>query len=127
RCTHCATACGRVTAIHVKGRHKSHGACQVLRGIEAEVADGETISLVGTSGGGNSTFLRCLNGLTSFDAGAVRIAGVELQPRTPADAPELRALRARVGMVFQSLNLFPHLTALENVSLAPVHVWKEAP
>src|SRR5205814_9174312 len=78
-------------------------------------------------GGGKSTFLRCLNGLTSFDAGSARIAGVELRPRTRPDAPELRALRARGGMVFQSLNLFPHLTAIENVWLAPVHVRKEAP
>jgi len=116
-----------VSALRVEALRKAHGARQVLRGIDAEVAEGETIALVGPSGGGKSTFLRCLNGLTSFDAGSVRIAGVELQPRTPPDAHELRALRARVGMVFQSLNLFPHLTAIENVSLAPVHVRKEAP
>jgi polar amino acid transport system ATP-binding protein len=116
-----------VIALHVEALRKAHGARQVLRGIDAEVAEGETIALVGPSGGGKSTFLRCLNGLTSFDAGAVRIAGVELRPRTPPDAPDLRALRARVGMVFQSLNLFPHLTAIENIALAPVHVRKEAP
>jgi polar amino acid transport system ATP-binding protein len=116
-----------VSAIRVEGLRKAHGAIQVLRGIDAEVKEGETIALVGPSGGGKSTFLRCLNGLTSFDAGLIRIAGVELAPGTAPDAPQLRALRARVGMVFQSLNLFPHLTARENVSLAPVHVRHEAP
>jgi len=111
-----------VTAVKVEGLRKAHGVRQVLRGIDAEVNEGETIALVGPSGGGKSTFLRCLNGLTSFDAGTVRVAGVELRARTSPDAPQLRALRARVGMVFQSLNLFPHLTALENVALAPVYV-----
>jgi ABC-type polar amino acid transport system ATPase subunit len=114
-----------VTAVKVEGLRKAHGPRQVLCGIDAQVNEGETIALVGPSGGGKSTFLRCLNGLTSFDAGAVRIAGVELGARTPPDAPHLRALRSRVGMVFQSLNLFPHLTALENVALAPVHVRRE--
>jgi polar amino acid transport system substrate-binding protein len=118
---------GRVSAIRVEGLRKAHGPRQVLRGIDAEVNEGETIALVGPSGGGKSTFLRCLNGLTPFDAGVVQVAGVELRPGTPPDAPELRALRARVGMVFQSFNLFPHLTAAGNVSLAPVHVQKVAP
>ena len=116
-----------MSAIRVEGLRKAHGPRQVLRGIDAEVNEGETIALVGPSGGGKSTFLRCLNGLTPFDAGVVQVAGVELRPRTPPDAPELRALRARVAMVFQSFNLFPHLTAAGNVSLAPVHVQKVAP
>ena len=116
-----------MNAIRVEGLRKAHGPRQVLRGIDAQVEEGETIALVGPSGGGKSTFLRCLNGLTSFDAGAARVAGVELRPCMPPDAPELRALRARVGMVFQSFNLFPHLTALGNVMLAPVHVQGEAP
>jgi len=116
-----------VSAIRVEGLRKAHGPRQVLRGIDAEVNEGETIALVGPSGGGKSTFLRCLNGLTPFDAGVVQVAGVELRPCTPPDAPELRALRARVGMVFQSFNLFPHLTAAGNVALAPVHVQREAP
>ena len=116
-----------MSVIRVTGLRKAHGARQVLRGIDAEVSQGETIALVGPSGGGKSTFLRCLNGLTSFDSGEVRVAGVELSPGASPDAPELRALRARVGMVFQSFNLFPHLTAVENVSLAPVHVRRVAP
>src|SRR3954471_7591643 len=112
--------------VRVEGLQKAFGQRQVLRGIDAQVDRGETIALVGPSGGGKTTFLRCLNGLESFDAGQVEIAGLPLAPHTPPDAPALRALRARVGMVFQGLNLFPHLTALQNVALAAVHVRREA-
>ena len=111
--------------VRVRGLQKSFGTRQVLRGIDAEVARGETIALVGPSGGGKSTFLRCLNGLTSFDAGTVEVAGLTLAPRTPPDAAVLRPLRARVGLVFQGFHLFPHLTALQNVCVAPVHVKRE--
>jgi ABC-type polar amino acid transport system ATPase subunit len=112
--------------VRVQGLQKSFGARQVLRGIDAQVRQGETIALVGPSGGGKTTFLRCLNGLESFDAGTVEIAGLSLAPRTRPDAPVLRPLRARVGLVFQGFHLFPHLTALENVALAPVQVKREA-
>jgi polar amino acid transport system ATP-binding protein len=111
--------------LRVQGLTKAHGARQVLRGIDAEVARGETIALVGPSGAGKSTFLRCLNGLTSFDAGSLEVAGLTLAPRTPPDAAALRPLRARVGMVFQGFHLFPHLTALQNLTLAPAHVRHE--
>ncbi len=111
--------------VRVQGLAKAHGARQVLRGIDAQVARGETIALVGPSGAGKSTFLRCLNGLTAFDDGTVEIAGSTLRARTAPDAPALRALRARVGLVFQGFHLFPHLTALENVTLAPLHVLRE--
>ena len=108
--------------VRVEDLHKSHGARPVLRGITASVAAGETIALVGPSGGGKSTFLRCLNGLTSFDAGTAHVAGQTLAPGTSPSSPTLRPLRARVGMVFQGFHLFPHLTALENVCIAPLHV-----
>jgi polar amino acid transport system ATP-binding protein len=111
--------------VRVRGLQKSFGTRKVLRGIDAEVAPGETIALVGPSGGGKSTFLRCLNGLTSFDAGTVEVAGLTLAPKTPPDAAVLRPLRARVGMVFQGFHLFPHLTALQNVCVAPLHVKRE--
>jgi polar amino acid transport system ATP-binding protein len=113
--------------LSVQGLCKAHGARPVLRGIDGEVAAGETIALVGPSGGGKSTFLRCLNGLDSFDAGEVRIAGLSLLPGTPPDAPALLPLRARVGMVFQGFHLFPHLNVLENICLAPLHVRQEDP
>ena len=111
--------------VRVEGLTKSFGGRQVLRGIDAQVERGETIALVGPSGGGKSTFLRCLNGLSSFDSGSLEIAGLTLSPRMPPHASALRPLRARVGMVFQSFNLFPHLTALQNVTLAPSHVRHE--
>jgi ABC-type polar amino acid transport system ATPase subunit len=106
--------------ISVRTLSKRHGDRVVLDGVSAEVARGETIAVVGPSGGGKTTLLRCLNYLESFDAGEIVIAGTTLRPgmgRT--DAALLRALRARVGMVFQHFNLFPHLSALDNVTLAP--------
>ncbi|HWE24685.1 MAG TPA: ATP-binding cassette domain-containing protein, partial [Myxococcales bacterium] len=111
-----------MSIVRVAQLRKAVGRRQILRGIDAEVKEGETIAIVGPSGGGKSTFLRCLNGLTSFDGGTVEIAGFTLAPATSPDAPQLRPLRACVSMVFQSFNLFPHLTALENVSLGPLHV-----
>ena len=111
--------------VRVRGLQKSFGTRQVLRGIDAEVARGETIAVVGPSGGGKSTLLRCLNGLTSFDAGTVEVAGLTLAPKTPPDAAALRPLRARVGLVFQGFHLFPHLTALQNICVAPLHVKRE--
>ena len=112
--------------IRVHGLRKFHGKREVLRGIDAEVYRGETIAIVGPSGGGKSTFLRCLNGLNSFDAGSVSVAGLSLHPGIRPDTSSLRTLRARVGMVFQGFHLFPHLSALENICLAPLHVRHEA-
>jgi len=106
--------------ITVRTLSKRHGAVEVLRSIDTTVAKGETIAIVGPSGGGKSTLLRCLNYLETFDAGEVEIAGVRLVPNMGARHGEtLRQLRTQVGMVFQQFNLFPHLTALDNVALAP--------
>jgi polar amino acid transport system ATP-binding protein len=104
--------------IHIKGLKKRHGGREVLRGIDAAVAKGETIAIVGPSGGGKSTLLRALNYLEPFDEGTVDIAGITLRPGAHAK-DVLRRLRTAVGMVFQQFHLFPHLTALANVSLAP--------
>ena len=104
---------------------KRHGSLEVLKGACLRVGRGEVAAVIGPSGSGKSTFLRCLNGLTPFEEGTVRVAGLTLQPRTRPDAPRLQPLRARVGMVFQGFHLFPHLTALQNVALAPQHVRKE--
>jgi ABC-type polar amino acid transport system ATPase subunit len=90
----------------------------VLRDVDAEVGKGETVAIVGPSGGGKSTLLRCLNFLEDFDAGEIEIASVRLAPGM-RDHARLRALRSSVGMVFQQFNLFPHLTALDNITLAP--------
>jgi glutamine transport system ATP-binding protein len=105
--------------ISVRSLCKRHGDREVLSGVTAAVERGETIAIVGPSGGGKSTLLRCLNYLEGFDTGEVEIAGVTLRPGIASGDPALRRLRARVGMVFQQFNLFPHLTALDNVTLAP--------
>jgi ABC-type polar amino acid transport system ATPase subunit len=106
--------------------HKSHGSLQVLRGVSLAVAEGEVAAIIGPSGGGKSTFLRCLNGLDVFDAGQVRIAQHELRPGTPDRNSQktLRTVRQQLGMVFQQFNLFPHLTVLGNVIEAPIRVLK---
>jgi ABC-type polar amino acid transport system ATPase subunit len=103
--------------ISVRKLCKRHGTREVLRDVSAEVGKGETIAVVGPSGGGKSTLLRCLNYLEAFDAGEIEIAGARLGPGQKET--DLRGLRTKVGMVFQQFNLFPHLTAIQNIALAP--------
>jgi polar amino acid transport system ATP-binding protein len=106
--------------IHIRGLRKRHGEREILRGIDATVEKAETIAIVGPSGGGKSTLLRALNYLDPFDAGTISIAGFELRPGMGRrDRETLRKMRQRVGMVFQQFHLFPHLTAFQNVVLAP--------
>ncbi len=106
--------------ISIRGLHKRHGDRHILRGIDARVDEAETIAIVGPSGGGKSTLLRACNYLDSFDEGSITIAGFELKPGMDRrDRETLRQLRRAVGMVFQQFHLFPHLTALENITLAP--------
>jgi len=115
--------------ISVRTLCKRHGTRSVLENVSAEVVKGETIAIVGPSGGGKSTLLRCMNYLESFDEGSVKIAGFELRPgmKSGSDARTLRALRSRVGMVFQQFNLFPHLSAIDNITLAPRVVKRTQP
>ena len=96
----------------------------ILDGVSLSVARGEVAGIIGPSGGGKTTFLRCLNGLEDFQAGEVRVAGETLRPDTPHRQRQAQLLRVRqrVGMVFQQFNLFPHRTALGNVIEAPMHV-----
>src|SRR5262249_2332329 len=107
---------------------KSFDETTILRGISLEIGEGDLVSIIGPSGCGKSTFLRCLNFLEVPDSGSVTIDGVTIsrtarnQPLESAAAAQARALRTHVGMVFQSFNLFPHKTLLENVMLAPVVV-----
>jgi ABC-type polar amino acid transport system ATPase subunit len=108
--------------IRIRGLAKRFGPRVVLAGIDADVRRGECVAVVGSSGGGKSTLLRCLNALEPFDEGTIEIADVHLGRSDPRDRAALgaaRALREVVGMVFQELHLFPHLTALQNVALAP--------
>lgn len=101
---------------------KQHGARVILRNIDAHVAAGESIAIVGPSGGGKSTLLRCINLLETFASGQIAVCGTTLTAQTRPTDPMLRALRGRVGMVFQQFHLFAHLTALQNVALAPTLV-----
>lgn len=110
--------------IRLRSVGKRFGSRQVLRGIEAEVSPGAIVSLVGASGSGKTTLLRCLNGLEVIDAGQIQIAGHAVGPN-PSDAA-LTLLRADVGMVFQDYQLFPHLSVLDNLCLAPQVVRKVA-
>lgn len=103
---------------------KRHGSLEVLKGVSLSVDRGEVAVVIGLSGSGKSTFLRCLNGLERFDRGEVRLGGLCLGAtgRASERASVLRQVRRRVGMVFQGFNLFPHRTVLQNVTEAPVHV-----
>jgi polar amino acid transport system ATP-binding protein len=103
---------------------KRHGELEVIRGVSMEVERGSVHAIIGPSGGGKSTFLRCVNGLEAFQGGEVHVGEHRLTPAThPArDAGLLQAVRRRVGFVFQQFNLFPHLTVLENLTEAPRQV-----
>jgi ABC-type polar amino acid transport system ATPase subunit len=105
--------------IRIRGLRKRYRDRGALEGIDAEVREGECIAIVGPSGCGKSTLLRCLNALEPFDAGSLEVAGFSLAPGAPPDRAKMRALRETVGMVFQEFHLFPHLTALANVTLGP--------
>ncbi len=100
--------------IAAHGIHKSFGALHVLRGVDLCAAAGELVFVIGPSGSGKSTLLRCLNRLETPDSGVITVDGVDLLDRRT----DLNLLRRRIGMVFQSFNLYPHMTALGNVTLA---------
>lgn len=102
--------------VHIDSVEKYFGTNHVLRGVTTGVAKGDIVALVGRSGSGKSTLLRCVNGLEKISAGSIVVDGVDVQ----APGTDLALLRQRVGMVFQSFNLFPHLSASANVMLAPV-------
>ena len=103
--------------ISMRGVSKSFGSFQALRDINVEVAEGEVVVIIGPSGSGKSTLIRCINLLEQYDAGDIFVDGVRVQ-----DGANLCKVRAEVGMVFQQFNLFPHMTALRNVALAPMRV-----
>ncbi len=117
-------------AVRVTGLRKNFGALEVLKGISLEAREGEVVSILGSSGSGKSTMLRCINMLEVPDDGQIEVGGetIILEKRNgktrPADIRQLQAIRAHVGMVFQSFNLWSHLTILENLIEAPIHVQK---
>jgi ABC-type histidine transport system ATPase subunit len=118
---------GAEPVLRATALEKYFGTHHVLRGCSMTVYPGETITILGRSGSGKSTFLRCLNFLEEPSAGAVDIAGIvaraePLRRRSRAEDDQLRKLRTRAGMVFQEFNLFPHLSVIGNLVEAPVHV-----
>jgi len=110
------TADGRRTLVEITALRKSFGDNEVLKGIDLTVKAGEVIAIIGKSGSGKSTLLRCINGLETFQQGSLTVDGKHLEH---GSTQAMRALRQRVGMIFQSFNLFPHLTVGRNVMLAP--------
>ncbi|MFJ2371052.1 amino acid ABC transporter ATP-binding protein [Microbacterium sp. NPDC087665] len=107
-----------MSKIAVQNLHKSFGSNEVLKGIDLTVEDGEVVAVIGPSGSGKSTLLRCLNKLEEPTSGKVVIDGVDLTDKSV----KLDEVRQRIGMVFQHFNLFPHMTVLENITLAPIEL-----
>ncbi|ACK70281.1 ABC transporter related [Gloeothece citriformis PCC 7424] len=102
---------------------KSYGSLEVLKGVTGRLSKGDVVSVIGPSGCGKSTFLRCLNRLETINGGRLEVLGVDISSPT-LNQKVLRQLRSKVSMVFQHFNLFPHLTVLENLMLAPQKVLK---
>ena len=102
--------------LQVEGLKKSFGKLEVLRGIDEQIREGEAVSIIGPSGGGKSTFLRCLNLLETPTAGNIYFRGVNVMDKRN----NIDRYRQKIGMVFQNFNVFPHMTALENITLAPI-------
>ena len=102
--------------LQVEGLKKSFGKLEVLRGIDEQIREGEAVSIIGPSGGGKSTFLRCLNLLETPTAGTIYFRGVNVMDKRN----NIDRYRQKIGMVFQNFNVFPHMTALENITLAPM-------
>ncbi len=104
--------------VSIRDVHKSFGDVEVLKGVSLDVMKGDVVCIIGPSGSGKSTLIRCINALNDFQSGSILVEGQEVND------PDLdkRALRKKVGMVFQQYNLFPHKTALQNVMMAPVRV-----
>ncbi|CCQ75395.1 ABC transporter ATP-binding protein [Magnetospira sp. QH-2] len=115
--------------LQVEDVHKYYGDHEVLKGVSVEARRGDVISILGSSGSGKSTFLRCINYLEIPDKGQITIDGETIRTKAdkvgllrPCDQKQLARLRARIGFVFQSFNLWPHMTVLENIMEAPVQV-----
>ncbi|MCG7493049.1 ABC transporter ATP-binding protein [Thalassobius sp. Cn5-15] len=118
----------RTTAIEVRDLHKSYGSLEVLKGISVAAQDGEVIAIIGGSGSGKSTFLRCINLLEQPNSGQILIGGEEVKLKKtptglePGDRKQVERIRTNLAMVFQSFNLWQHMDILHNVIEVPVHV-----
>ena len=112
----------REVVVRIEGLHKSFGGLEVVRGVDMEVHRGEVVVIFGRSGSGKSTVLRCVNFIEDPTEGTIEVAGIRLRGghRTRRKREQIRRLRLHVGMVFQQFNLFPNMTVLENVMVAPL-------
>ncbi len=110
-----------MSIIELKNIRKSFGPIEVIHDISFSVKKGEVVCIIGPSGSGKSTLLRCINGLETYQGGEIRVHG----DRVDTASKSIRHIRTRVAMVFQRFNLFPHMTALENVAEGPIYVKKE--
>ena len=120
-----------IPALEIRNLHKRYGDLEVLKGISLTARDGDVISILGSSGSGKSTFLRCINLLETPTSGDIIVHGDPIRftdnrkgERVPADNRQVELIRARLSMVFQGFNLWAHMTVLENIIEAPVHVLK---
>lgn len=126
-----ATRQDAAEAIHVENLHKRFGNLHVLKGVSLSARDGEVIAIIGGSGSGKSTLLRCINCLENPTSGIIRVNGEEIRLKAdshghtvPADRRQIERIRSKLGMVFQSFNLWSHMTLIENVIEVPIHVLK---
>jgi len=119
--------------VRARNVHKAFGHNEVLKGIDLDVAPGEVVVILGPSGSGKSTFLRCINHLEAIDQGSIEVEGEQIGFRLDKgrlhrlSGRQIAAQRRKIGMVFQQFNLFPHMTALENVIEAPIGVHHQKP
>ncbi|RLP28485.1 ATP-binding cassette domain-containing protein [Mesorhizobium sp. YM1C-6-2] len=116
-------------AIHIENLHKKFGELHVLKGVSLSARDGDVVAIIGGSGSGKSTLLRCINCLENPTSGLIRVNGEEIKLKAdshghtvPADRRQIERIRSRLGMVFQSFNLWSHMTLIENVIEVPIHV-----
>ncbi len=112
----------RPIPLRVEGLHKSFGELEVLRGIDLQVAEHEVVCLIGASGSGKSTLLRCINLIEPIDAGRIVVEGEEIT----AHGVDVDRIRRRIGIVYQAFNLFPHMSVLDNITLAPRRVLRRS-
>jgi len=120
---------GAAEAIHIENLHKKFGQLHVLKGVSLSARDGDVVAIIGGSGSGKSTLLRCINCLENPTGGIIRVNGEEIRLKAdshghtiPADRRQIERIRSKLGMVFQSFNLWSHMTLIDNVVEVPVHV-----